>query len=95
MKAFYYLIFLIPFSFNTVLAQLKKDSVLLFKNNDWTSVHVLATEETYRGKISLKVTDNGENTEVKFVKINNLNFKNGIIESKLLVSDRTSFVSAG
>jgi len=34
---------------------------------------VIVNEEFYLGKKSLKVTDNGVNTEVKFVKINNLN----------------------
>lgn len=45
-----------------------------------TLVNVLASEETYLGKRSLKITDNGNNTELKFLKIGNLNFSNGIIE---------------
>jgi hypothetical protein len=80
MKASYYFIFLFLLSSNIVFAQFKKDSILLFNNRDLTSINVLTTEETYLGKKSLKVSDNGDNTEVKFVKINNLDFKNGIIE---------------
>ncbi len=80
MKTSYYLIFIILFLSNTVFAQLKKDSVLLFNNNDLTSINVVTIEETYLGKKSLKVIDNGENAEVKFVKISNSDFKNGIIE---------------
>lgn len=80
MKKFYCLNFLILISSCTLFAQLKKESVLLFKNNDLTSVNVQMTEETYLGVKSLKVIDPGENTEVKFVKINKLDFKNGIIE---------------
>ncbi|MBK6284889.1 MAG: hypothetical protein IPF54_21645 [Draconibacterium sp.] len=44
-----------------------------------TSINVLTTEETYLGKKSLKVSDNGDNTS-EICKINNLDFKNGIIE---------------
>jgi hypothetical protein len=80
MKTSYYLILLILFLSSTVFGQLKKDSVLLYNNIDLSSISVLTTEETYLGKKSLKVIDNGENTEVKFVKITNLVFKNGIIE---------------
>jgi hypothetical protein len=65
---------------NTTFAQTEKDSIPLFKNKDLIFVNVVATEETYLGKESLKVVDKGENTEVKFVKISNLNLKNCIIE---------------
>ncbi len=80
MKTQNYVIFLILFSSNMVFAQLNKDSVLLFNNKDLTPINVQATEEIYLGKRSLKVIDSGGNSEVKFVKINNLDFKNGIIE---------------
>lgn len=83
MKTFYFLIFQILFSSITVWAQVKKDLVLLFKNQDLTSVNVLTSEETYLGKESIKVMDKGENTEAKFVKISNLDFKNGIIEMEV------------
>jgi hypothetical protein len=42
-----------------VYAQFKKDSIQLFNNRDLTSINVLTTEETYLGKKSLKVSDNG------------------------------------
>ncbi|WP_157262922.1 hypothetical protein [Pedobacter steynii] len=76
----FYLICIIVFSSNVLFAQLRKDSVSLFSNKDMTLVNVLASEETYLGKRSLKITDNGNNTELKFLKIGNLNFSNGIIE---------------
>jgi hypothetical protein len=80
MKTTYYLVFLILLLSNTVFGQLKKDSVLLFNNKDLMSINVQTTEETYLGQKSLKLIDIGESSEVKFVKINNLDFENGIIE---------------
>ncbi len=80
MKTFYNSILLTLFLSSTVFGQLKKDSVLLFNNKDLRSINVLTTEETYFGKKSLKVIDNGENTEAKYVKINTSDFKNGVIE---------------
>jgi hypothetical protein len=55
-------------------------SIPLLTNNDLTSVNVQTTEVTYLDRKSLRVTDIGENSEVKFVKINHSDFKNGIIE---------------
>ena len=70
MKTSHYSIFLILFSSNTVFAQLNQVSFLMFNNNDLISVNVLTKEETYLGKRSLEVVDDGKNAEVKFVKIN-------------------------
>jgi len=64
----------------SAFAQTEPKSISLIKNSNLTPVNVLTTEETYSGKESLKVLDKGENTEVKFVKIGNPGFKNGIIE---------------
>jgi hypothetical protein len=80
MKTTYQLILLILLLSDTLFGQFKKDPVLLFNNKDLMSINVKTTEETYLGNKSLKLIDIGENTEVKFVKINNLDFKNGIIE---------------
>lgn len=80
MKKVYYLFFLLLFFANSVFAQLKKETVLLFDTKELTAVNVLMTTENYAGKKSLKVTDSGANTEIKFVKINQSDFKNGIIE---------------
>ena len=80
MKTTYFLILLLLFLTNTIFGQFKTDSIALLENNDLTSVNVKASVETYLGKKSLKVIDTGENTEVKFVKISNSDFKNGIIE---------------
>jgi hypothetical protein len=73
MNKLYYLIctiFLLP---NIVFAQIRKDTIPLINNKDLSSINVIVNEEFYLGKKSLKVTDNGVNTEVKFAKINNLN----------------------
>ncbi|MGB4840151.1 MAG: hypothetical protein WBP08_14215 [Saprospiraceae bacterium] len=80
MNTSHYLILLIVLSSNFLFAQIKKKSDVLLNNKDLISINVLMTEEIYSGKKSLKVTDSGENTEVKFVKINHSDFKNGIIE---------------
>jgi hypothetical protein len=80
MKTFFHFAFLFLFSFTASYAQGKTDSISLFQNNRLTSFSVIKSEETYLGKRSLKVVDNGEDTEAKFVKVNNLDFKNGVIE---------------
>lgn len=64
----------------SVCAQVDLDSISLLDNKELVSVNVLKSEDTYLGKESLKVTDNTENTEVKFVKLNNVVLKDGIIE---------------
>ena len=55
----------------------------MINNKDLVSVNVVITEESYKGKESLKVIDHGEDTEVKFVKISNLNFNSGFIETEI------------
>jgi hypothetical protein len=80
MKNIYYLICLILLLSSTLFAQPNVDSISLTNNNDLSPVNVSTSLETYLAKESIKVVDNGENSEVKFVKIRNYNFKNGIIE---------------
>jgi hypothetical protein len=80
METSYCLIILILFLANNVDAQSKKDSVSLFNNKELIPINVQTSEETYLGVKSLKVIDPGADTEMKFVRINNLEFKNGIIE---------------
>jgi hypothetical protein len=63
--------------------QAKKQSIALDKLKDLAQINTQATVETYLGKKSLCVNDIGENTEAKFVKINNLDFKDGVIEIEL------------
>ena len=77
------LIFQLIFLTSTVFGQVKKDLIFLNKNKNLVSINVKTTLETYLEKESLCVTDTGENTEVKFVKINDLDFKNGIIDIEL------------
>jgi hypothetical protein len=81
MRFFNLFILLICLVSNGLLAQTGKKAVSLIGNKDLMPIHVALLEETYLGKESIKVTDQGESSEVKFVKITNLNFKNGIIEA--------------
>jgi len=68
-------------SSNALLAQSKQEVSLKLPNRDMVSFNVAMTNSTYQGKTGLKVIDNVEaDTEMKFVKINNLDFKNGTIE---------------
>jgi hypothetical protein len=83
MKAIFYSIFSLFFVANAGFAQVKKDLTMMLKNNELTLVNVQASEETYLGKKSVKVTDTGENTEAKLVRINTSDFKNGIIEMEV------------
>jgi len=75
-----FLVSLVFFFSVTVSAQVSGESIALLNNKNLLSVNVSNSEETYLGKESLKVIDNAENTEMKFVKLNNLDFKDGIIE---------------
>jgi hypothetical protein len=83
MKSVNYLLIIILLTSTTVWAQTNKKSISLFNNKDVTAVNVVASEKTYLDRKSLKVEDIGANTEAKFIKINNVNFKNGIIEVEL------------
>jgi hypothetical protein len=67
----------------TATSQPKTDSISLFGNKNLSSVNVKVAEDDYLGKKSLKVTDIGDNTEAKFVKIDNYDFMNGVIEIEL------------
>jgi hypothetical protein len=65
------------------LAQAQKISLDLSENKNLAPFNVEVSNESYKGKPSLKVLDPGGNTEVKFVKINDLEFKDGTIELEL------------
>ena len=80
MKKHYFLISLILLVSNSLIAQMNVNSKSSVNNKDLTPTNVSISDESYLGKESIKVTDIGENSEVKFVKINNYDFKNGIIE---------------
>jgi hypothetical protein len=64
----------------TIFAQTGREVIPLIKDKNLVPINVDISEEIYSGKESIRVADKGENTEVKFVKISDLNFKNGIIE---------------
>lgn len=83
MKTYFYLILIVLISSKFVVAQVKNDSELLFNNKELKIVNVMMGEEIYSGKKALKVVDNSKETEVKFVKINNSDLKNGIIEIEM------------
>lgn len=68
---------------HVAFGQAKKQSIALDKPEDFAQINAQATVETYLGKKSLSVNDVGENSEVKFVKISDLDFKDGVIEVEL------------
>jgi hypothetical protein len=78
MKSVYLLIITFYLFSKTIYAQTEREVIPLNKN--LVSVNVEISEEPYLGRESVKVFDKGENTEVKFAKIENLDFKNGMIE---------------
>ncbi len=63
-----------------LFAQPGKISIPLIQNKDLISFNVSTAEEMYSGIESLKVFDTGEDTDLKFVKLNTPNFKDGVIE---------------
>lgn len=74
---------MILLSTGALLAQPKQEVKLTLQNKELISFNVQTTEGIYKGKEALKVSDTGGDTEAKFVKINNLNFRNGTIELDL------------
>ncbi|MFA5328846.1 MAG: hypothetical protein WC384_13725 [Prolixibacteraceae bacterium] len=77
MKALFFIIclaFLVP---EFALSQIE---VPLANNNALTSINVKTSEEIYLARQSLKVINTGVDSEATFVKIGNLNFKNGSIK---------------
>ena len=83
MKPAFALFFLMFLGFIHKNAQTRKESVCLFKAENLTPIKVKIKEDNYLETRLLKVVDAGENTEVKFLKIDQLDFKDGIIEIEL------------
>ncbi|HEV8514307.1 MAG TPA: hypothetical protein VGQ59_13590 [Cyclobacteriaceae bacterium] len=77
-----FLLLLLAFSIST-FAQTEKKSISLKNDKSITQVQVNASEENYKGKNALKVSGKGSDSEEQFVKINNLDFKDGIIDVEL------------
>jgi hypothetical protein len=75
-------LFLVPFF---ALSQLNKKVITLGAVSGLKAVHVTLQEEVYLGKKSLRVVDTAQAnaSEVKYVRIENLPFRNGIIELAL------------
>ena len=71
---------LFPIWLAVVSVQVQAQTDLLFSGKERAPFAVVTSEEIYLGKRSLKVVDNGGDSEIKFVKLAGLDFKNGIIE---------------
>ena len=65
------------------VVQAQEISLDINGNKNLEAINVITANASYNGKSALKVTDSGGNSEAKFLKINGLNFKNGIIEVDL------------
>lgn len=83
MKYFNFFIFLICLSSNVIFAQTETITIPFIDNEDLVSVNVEASKAIYLGVESLRVVEDVDSTEVRFVKIKNLNFKSGSIEIDL------------
>lgn len=67
----------------TGFTQSKAIKIDLLNNDALRKVNVETSTASYLGKKSLKVIDIGVDTEAKFVKLTDMNFKNGIIEAMI------------
>lgn len=83
MKTYFFVLFQIFLVQCVLFAQSERKSVLLNTGSDFVPFNVKVSEEIYQEKKSLTVIDLGKDSEVKFVKIKNLNFRNGSIEINL------------
>jgi len=63
--------------------QAQKKMILLNSGSDLVQLNVKCSEKEYLGKKSLEVFDSGSNSDLKLLKINNTQFKNGTIEINL------------
>lgn len=59
-------------------------SISLKVSKSLEPVNVTFSEETYKGKLALKVMPKNVNTEAKFVKLSDVAFKNGTIELEVV-----------
>ncbi len=73
---------LILMSAGLYYAQNKK-VIALNKNSEIASINVISENAEYKGKKCLKVLEKGESSEVRFVEINNPEFRNGTIELEI------------
>ncbi len=62
------------------LVQAQKKVIPLNSGSELVPLNVKYSEKEYLGKNSLEVLDAGVDSELKLLKINNLSFKNGVIE---------------
>lgn len=83
MKTLISIIVLVSLSITGSFAQTEKQSIALTGNKNLQAINVEFSEEHYLGIESIKGIDIGENSEVKFVKINEADFKDGIIEIEI------------
>jgi len=84
MKRLILLMGIILFVSGIVFAQTEKTSIPLTNNSDLENVNVISSYQEYDGKESLKILETEVDTEAHFVKINNMNFSDGIIELEII-----------
>ncbi len=75
-------IFLLAYCFIGFI-QAQEISLDINGNKNLEAINVKTSNANYKGKAALTVIDAGGNSEVKFVKINGSNFKNGVIDVEL------------
>lgn len=68
---------------HSVFAQSERKSIPLRNDKSITATQVNISEEMYKGKSAVKVTSKGGLSEQQFVKLNDLDFKDGVIEIDL------------
>jgi hypothetical protein len=83
MKSIYLLIPALLALSVSAFAQTEKKPIPLKNDKTITAVGVSVSEEVYKGRNALKVTSAAGTSEEQFVKINDLDFKDGVIEVDL------------
>ena len=78
------LLFSILFVPGIAFTQTEITSIPLVNNSDLIDVNVISSIQEYEGKESLKILETEADSEVRFVKINNLNFADGSIEAEIV-----------
>ena len=78
------LLFSILFVPGIAFTQTEITSIPLANNSDLIDVNVISSIQEYEGKESLKILETEADSEVRFVKINNLNFADGSIEAEIV-----------
>jgi len=83
MKKIILLLCSVLFVSGLTFSQTEKTSIPLANNSDLETVNVISSNQKYEGKESLKILETEVDTEAHFIKINNMNFTDGIIEVEI------------